>query len=1067
MIQAIIQAFQQGGLDWTDAEIADAVWLASYIDLPSTQNFVSNQYLRNLRANDSVRESIWQPTQPSKIESDNAPKAEVVAKPNQPTAEIHLPQPKFEANEYIGGVRSVAFQAPATTALPGKLAIARSLRPLLRRVSSRTNLILDEEATVQSIAEGQSLSPVSKPGKERWLDLAIVVDDWETMLIWRETVAEFMELLQQIGAFRTIQTYRLSTELRPIGAGGKREVAQLYTTSSSNDALGRACNPKELLSAQGHRLILIASDCTAPIWSNGALGKLIRVWGENNIVALIQMLPISLWEGCALANSQQVYLSPQPYGQSNSTLVPEPSWNLHSYTKPAGYALPVFTLEPDSIAVWSKFLIGKTGVQVPGFCLPTDLTLNVESNTESDGTPPSGEHLVQQFRAIASPIARELAGYLAAAPLNLPVMRLVQRLMLPQSRQVHLAEVFRSGLIAQVAKASRPDGLEEALYDYVEDTRRHLLSTVSQKDALKVVQRVSEFVSKQSEQLRKFHALLLDPTLPGDFTLDDNSIALATIAVEVLYRFGSHYSQLAQRLQTQISEHYYTKFMSLLGYEPQNQGQRIHLIYFWLPIPLQVGHGTLEIPAQTTVSTQYEPNSPEVISQTVLQFLIQPPILNSVILSRYDDRASHFRDNNVEISILMEGVQSLNVFSEIPQPDDALYFSFDNNLSHHILQLDLRVEITAGIGIRGDMSPPYVWETFSDNEWVACLAEDNSMGLNRDDSIRIYLPKMSQTIVSEHEGYWLRIRLRELTQQDIQLGMYPYVRSPRLRQIISIGTVGCSIPSSVTNISTLKQSINHQNSSAWSGTIDVRSLPNGVTSAKQLHVNIPEAVWRSLNSTYIEEIEQLQKQQQKMREQREFLKRRTKTITIISKAGHQVVLDDSRGTIALKTRGGQTLLLDELNGTIAIESPGDIEIKAANTINFEGSNINIEAAQINVEGAIVNQTSYSMLLIQGSIVNINSGQPAARLGDPTVHGGVIVMGYPTVLIGGQPAARMSDMHTCPMINGLVPHVGGPISLGSGTVLIGGMPAARVGDMATCVGAPDSIAIGCSTVLIGG
>lgn len=97
-------------------------------------------------------------------------------------------------------------------------------------------------------------------------------------------------------------------------------------------------------------------------------------------------------------------------------------------------------------------------------------------------------------------------------------------------------------------------------------------------------------------------------------------------------------------------------------------------------------------------------------------------------------------------------------------------------------------------------------------------------------------------------------------------------------------------------------------------------------------------------------------------------------------------------------------------------------------------------------------------------------KPAARLGDSTAHGGVITVGFPTVLIGGQPAARMGDMHTCPMVTpGVppVPHVGGPIVMGSATVLIGGQPAARMGDQATCTGPPDVIAAGCPTVLIGG
>ena len=64
---------------------------------------------------------------------------------------------------------------------------------------------------------------------------------------------------------------------------------------------------------------------------------------------------------------------------------------------------------------------------------------------------------------------------------------------------------------------------------------------------------------------------------------------------------------------------------------------------------------------------------------------------------------------------------------------------------------------------------------------------------------------------------------------------------------------------------------------------------------------------------------------------------------------------------------------------------------------------------------------------------------------------------------GQPAARITDMHTCPMCDGPVPHVGGPIILGAFTVLIGSLPAARVTDPLVCVGPPDMIALGSFTV----
>ena len=99
--------------------------------------------------------------------------------------------------------------------------------------------------------------------------------------------------------------------------------------------------------------------------------------------------------------------------------------------------------------------------------------------------------------------------------------------------------------------------------------------------------------------------------------------------------------------------------------------------------------------------------------------------------------------------------------------------------------------------------------------------------------------------------------------------------------------------------------------------------------------------------------------------------------------------------------------------------------------------------------------------------------PAARVGDTTTHGGTVINGLPTVLIGGKPAARRTDLATCPADTpgippaGPTPHVGGPISTGSSSVLIGGLPAARVGDVVIEAGATSAIAAGAPTVLIGG
>jgi len=95
--------------------------------------------------------------------------------------------------------------------------------------------------------------------------------------------------------------------------------------------------------------------------------------------------------------------------------------------------------------------------------------------------------------------------------------------------------------------------------------------------------------------------------------------------------------------------------------------------------------------------------------------------------------------------------------------------------------------------------------------------------------------------------------------------------------------------------------------------------------------------------------------------------------------------------------------------------------------------------------------------------------PAARVGDITSHGTPLGPGpgSPNVLIGGMPAWRgTADFHACPLSSGPAPHVGGVVIPGSTTVFINNLPAARQGDVITEAGPPNTIVVGCPTVLIG-
>jgi uncharacterized Zn-binding protein involved in type VI secretion len=71
-------------------------------------------------------------------------------------------------------------------------------------------------------------------------------------------------------------------------------------------------------------------------------------------------------------------------------------------------------------------------------------------------------------------------------------------------------------------------------------------------------------------------------------------------------------------------------------------------------------------------------------------------------------------------------------------------------------------------------------------------------------------------------------------------------------------------------------------------------------------------------------------------------------------------------------------------------------------------------------------------------------------------------------IMGRPAAHVGALHICPLVTGIVPHVGGPVlPPGHPTVLVMGLPIACQFDMCFCVGPPDSIAMGSLGVFVNG
>ena len=103
--------------------------------------------------------------------------------------------------------------------------------------------------------------------------------------------------------------------------------------------------------------------------------------------------------------------------------------------------------------------------------------------------------LLQHFEDHASPEAYELAVLLAAVPVTISVINLVQQEMLPESRQMHAAEVLLSGLLRQTTPLDQMQDPDEIAYEYVDGIRELLLEAAPLVRPVEVIERLSSFIA--------------------------------------------------------------------------------------------------------------------------------------------------------------------------------------------------------------------------------------------------------------------------------------------------------------------------------------------------------------------------------------------------------------------------------------------------------------------------------------------------------------------------------------------------------------------------------------------
>ncbi len=547
MISKLIDSLRGIGLELTAQDIADILWLAYQMEKadvlgaekPPGESKISG-------SSDATSPS----DQRARLSEKEVEESSPVPTPSPAPSGINIHLSSNQVGSMLPeGQSGLPFRSPAVPALQNALGIARSLRPLKRQVPSRTQFLLDESATVKRVAEQGLWMPVLRPAPGRWLEVALVIDEGKSMAIWQRTVSEFCLLLERQGAFRNVRIWGLVTD-------ADDGPAYIHTVTGITARGKSQRSPRELLDPTGQRLILVVTDCVSPAWHSGAVTRSLSMWGRNNPVAIIQVLPRRLWLRTSLATAGRVGLHALFPGAPNAQLEVRQSGHWFTGRHPTWLPMPIVTLESKSLATWARMITGAEDAWAQGLILEASVAGNGqdthlgENILEKEVYPPlTAQECLERFHSTASPMAYQLAHLLASAPISLPIIRLIQQTMLPQSNQVHIAEIFLSGLLEEVtpnAEETDPDYIQ---YDFLNGVRELLLNSVPVTHSLQVLKEVSDYVEHRIGQSFDFRALLADPTYSEGKAIAEGSRPFATVAAKVLRRLGGKFATLATRLE--------------------------------------------------------------------------------------------------------------------------------------------------------------------------------------------------------------------------------------------------------------------------------------------------------------------------------------------------------------------------------------------------------------------------------------------------------------------------------------------------------------------------------------
>lgn len=216
----------------------------------------------------------------------------------------------------------------------------------------------------------------------------------------------------------------------------------------------------------------------------------------------------------------------------------------------------------------------------------------------------------------------------------------------------------------------------------------------------------------------------------------------------------------------QVPEKNYIKFLELLGFKLREPKSARTQITFYLSAPQT--HDVL-ITAGTEAATVRTETRPSITFSTDDDLTLHPPALMALFTGEVSSSGSDRTKNHVHVLQQLR-IAQIQAFNNPPKIGNAFYLGFSNDLTNHVLGLEITCLDAMPRGI-DPKKPPWQWEAWfggeTDQGWLpAIVEEDSTKGLASSGQIRLRLPRMTATTYIDRRGYWLRCRVVHATSGD-------------------------------------------------------------------------------------------------------------------------------------------------------------------------------------------------------------------------------------------------------------------------------------------------------------